>query len=58
MLCSEAIEDIFNRAGAPQGLFTQLPIGSSKVAELIDDARVAAVHGIHEFVNAKTIWVE
>jgi succinate-semialdehyde dehydrogenase/glutarate-semialdehyde dehydrogenase len=43
MLCSEAIEDIFNRAGAPPGLFTQLPIRSSKVADLIADRRVAAV---------------
>lgn len=43
MLCSEAIEGIFNHAGAPQGLFTQLPIKSAKVGELIDDPRVAAV---------------
>lgn len=43
MLCSEAIEDIFHRAGAPQGLFTQLPIKSSKVADLIKDSRIAAV---------------
>lgn len=43
MLCSEAIEDIFNRAGAPRGLFTQLPIQSAKVAALIDDPRIAAV---------------
>ena len=43
MQCSQAIEDIFRRAGAPQGLFSQLPIESSKVAELINDARVAAV---------------
>ena len=43
MLCSEAIEDIFNRAGAPRGLFTQLPIKSARVADLIDDSRIAAV---------------
>lgn len=43
MLCSEAIEDILKRAGAPPGLFTQLPIRSSKVADLIADPRVAAV---------------
>ena len=43
MLCSEAIEDIFKRAGAPPGLFTQLPVRSSKVADLIADPRVAAV---------------
>jgi succinate-semialdehyde dehydrogenase/glutarate-semialdehyde dehydrogenase len=43
MLCSEAIEDIFKRAGAPPGLFTQLPTRSSKVADLIADPRVAAV---------------
>ena len=43
MLCSEAIEDIFHRAGAPRGLFTQLPIKSSKVADLIKDSRIAAV---------------
>jgi succinate-semialdehyde dehydrogenase/glutarate-semialdehyde dehydrogenase len=43
MLCSEAIEDIFKRAGAPPGLFTQLPVRSSKVADLIADSRIAAV---------------
>jgi len=43
MLCSEAIEDVFKRAGAPPGLFTQIPIRSSKVADLIADPRVAAV---------------
>jgi len=43
MQCSEAIEDIFNQAGAPPGLFTQLPIRSSKVADLIADPRIAAV---------------
>jgi succinate-semialdehyde dehydrogenase/glutarate-semialdehyde dehydrogenase len=43
MQCSEAIEDIFRRAGAPQGLFTHLPIRSATVADLIADTRIAAV---------------
>jgi succinate-semialdehyde dehydrogenase/glutarate-semialdehyde dehydrogenase len=43
MLCSEAIEGVFHRAGAPRGLFTQLPIRSTQVADLIKDARVSAV---------------
>jgi len=43
MLCSKAIEDIFNRAGAPTGLFIHLPVKSSMVARLIDDPKVAAV---------------
>jgi succinate-semialdehyde dehydrogenase/glutarate-semialdehyde dehydrogenase len=43
MQCSEAIEGVFHRAGAPQGLFTQLPIRASQVADLINDARVSAV---------------
>jgi succinate-semialdehyde dehydrogenase/glutarate-semialdehyde dehydrogenase len=43
MLCSAAIQDVFDRAGAPPGVFTQLPIRSPKVAELIADPRIAAV---------------
>lgn len=43
MQCSEAIEDIFRRAGAPEGLFTHLPIRSDKVAAVIEDRRVRAI---------------
>ena len=43
MLCGEAIEDVFRRAGAARGLFTNLAIRSDKVAGLIADPRVRAV---------------
>lgn len=43
MCCSEAIEEVLSRAGAPRGVFTQLPIRSQQVARVIDDPRVAAV---------------
>lgn len=43
MLSAQAIEDIFRRAGAAEGLFTNLPIRSDKVAGLLDDPRVKAV---------------
>lgn len=43
MLCAEAIEDVFRRAGAAEGLFTSLAIGSDKVGRLIGDPRVRAV---------------
>jgi len=43
MLCSQAIVDVFSRAGAPPGLFTQLPVESSRVGDLIADSRIAAV---------------
>lgn len=43
MGCSEAIEDVFRRAGAPEGLFTHLPIKSGRVSELIEDPRIRAV---------------
>jgi succinate-semialdehyde dehydrogenase / glutarate-semialdehyde dehydrogenase len=38
-----AIEDLFRRAGLPDGVFTNLFIPSSQVAELIHDPRIAAV---------------
>ena len=41
--CALAIEDIFERAGAMNGVFQTLLIGSEKVAALIADRRVAAV---------------
>ncbi len=41
--CALAIEDIFQRAGAVDGVFQTLLIGSEKVAALIADRRVAAV---------------
>ena len=37
------IEDIFLRAGFPQGAFQTLLVGSEKVAGIIADARIAAV---------------
>lgn len=41
--CSLAIEEIFAKAGAPNGVFTSLLIGSDKVNTMIEDARVRAV---------------
>jgi succinate-semialdehyde dehydrogenase / glutarate-semialdehyde dehydrogenase len=41
--CALAIEDIFGRAGFPDGAFQSLLIGSERVEGIIADARVAAV---------------
>ena len=38
-----AIEDIFVKAGFPEGAFLNLAIGSSRVAAAIEDSRIAAV---------------
>jgi succinate-semialdehyde dehydrogenase/glutarate-semialdehyde dehydrogenase len=38
-----AIEDLFRRAGLPQGVFTNLFVESKDVAALIEDPRIAAV---------------
>ncbi|WP_338729665.1 NAD-dependent succinate-semialdehyde dehydrogenase [Haladaptatus sp. DJG-WS-42] len=41
--CALAIEDVFRKAGYPEGVFQTLLIGSSKVGDVIADDRVAAV---------------
>jgi succinate-semialdehyde dehydrogenase / glutarate-semialdehyde dehydrogenase len=41
--CALAIEELFDAAGAPKGVFRTLRLGSARVGEVIDDARVAAV---------------
>jgi succinate-semialdehyde dehydrogenase / glutarate-semialdehyde dehydrogenase len=41
--CALAIENLFRRAGAPDGVFQTLLIGSDAVGALIADSRVAAV---------------
>jgi succinate-semialdehyde dehydrogenase/glutarate-semialdehyde dehydrogenase len=41
--CALALEDLFRRAGAPEGVFQTLLVGSGAVPGLIADARVAAV---------------
>jgi succinate-semialdehyde dehydrogenase / glutarate-semialdehyde dehydrogenase len=41
--CALALEDLFRRAGAPEGVFQALLIGSESVPALIADDRVAAV---------------
>ena len=41
--CALAIEDVLRRAGAPEGVFQTLLIGSSAVGALIADSRIAAV---------------
>jgi succinate-semialdehyde dehydrogenase/glutarate-semialdehyde dehydrogenase len=40
--CSLAIEDLFHRAGYPEGLFRSLLIASDKVEAVLDDPRIAA----------------
>jgi succinate-semialdehyde dehydrogenase/glutarate-semialdehyde dehydrogenase len=41
--CALALEDLFRRAGAPEGVFQTLLVGSDRVGALIADPRVAAV---------------
>ena len=41
--CALAIEEIFRRAGFPDGAFQTLLVGSDRVGALIEDPRVAAV---------------
>jgi succinate-semialdehyde dehydrogenase / glutarate-semialdehyde dehydrogenase len=41
--CALALEDLFRRAGAGEGVFQALLIGSARVARVIEDPRVAAV---------------
>jgi succinate-semialdehyde dehydrogenase/glutarate-semialdehyde dehydrogenase len=41
--CAMALERLFTEAGAPEGLFTTLLVGSPAVAALIDDPRISAV---------------
>ena len=40
--CALAIEDIFRRAGFPEGVFQTLLIGSDQVQSVLEDSRVAA----------------
>jgi succinate-semialdehyde dehydrogenase / glutarate-semialdehyde dehydrogenase len=41
--CALAIEDVFRKAGFPEGAFQTLLVGSDKVSRIIEDPRVAAV---------------
>jgi succinate-semialdehyde dehydrogenase / glutarate-semialdehyde dehydrogenase len=41
--CALAIEELFRRAGFPEGVFQTLLIGSAQVQSLLDDPRVMAV---------------
>ena len=41
--CAMALEDLWRRAGAPDGAFQTLLIGSSRVESIVADSRVAAV---------------
>src|SRR5690606_31404478 len=40
--CALALEELFREAGAPEGVFTTLLVGSDAVAEILDDPPVAA----------------
>jgi len=41
--CALAIEDVFRRAGFPEGVFQTLMVGSARVAAIIADPRIRAV---------------
>ena len=41
--CALAIEEVLNAAGVPEGGFRTLRLGSARVGDLIDDARIAGV---------------
>ena len=41
--CALAIEDLFDAAGSPTGVFRTLRLGSARIADVIGDPRVAAV---------------
>jgi succinate-semialdehyde dehydrogenase/glutarate-semialdehyde dehydrogenase len=41
--CALAIDEILQSAGAPPGVFRTLRLGSARVGDVIDDARVAAI---------------
>jgi succinate-semialdehyde dehydrogenase / glutarate-semialdehyde dehydrogenase len=41
--CALAIEEVFRRAGFPEGVFQTLLVGSDRVGQLIEDPRVSAV---------------
>ena len=41
--CALTVEELFRRAGSPEGLFQTLLVGSEAVARLVADLRVAAV---------------
>ena len=41
--CALAIEDLARRAGAPEGVFQSLLVGSKRVRRIVEDRRVAAV---------------
>ncbi|HEY8369333.1 MAG TPA: NAD-dependent succinate-semialdehyde dehydrogenase [Thermodesulfobacteriota bacterium] len=40
--CALALEDLFRKAGFPEGVFTTLLVGAEGVARVLDDPRVAA----------------
>ncbi len=40
--CALALEDLFRRAGAPEGVFQTLLVGSDRVERVLSDPRVAA----------------
>lgn len=43
MQCADSIQKIFQKAGFPQGCFTNLPIGSKMIEEIIRNPKVKAV---------------
>ncbi|MAZ29408.1 MAG: succinate-semialdehyde dehydrogenase [Cytophagaceae bacterium] len=43
MQCAQNIEKIFKRAGFPEGCFTNIPVGSDKIEDVIKNPKVKAV---------------
>jgi len=41
--CASVIEDIFRESGLPNDVFKNIPISSQRIAELIQDERIAAI---------------
>jgi len=41
--CAAMIEKLFKEAGAPDGVFTNLPIGAKRIAKLAEDERVTGM---------------
>ncbi|MFC6733501.1 NAD-dependent succinate-semialdehyde dehydrogenase [Haladaptatus sp. DYSN1] len=41
--CAQAIENVFRKAGYPEGVFQTLLVGSDQVADIIADERITAV---------------
>jgi len=53
--CALAVEELFRSAGLPDGVFRTLLVGSGAVADVIRDARVAAVIPVKDEARAVSV---